>query len=247
MHAQAIEKPGKAISDRQRYLEGRLKHSAWLFTLDNGRAPGISQGKRADDRYVQIGGRFNEPGKTVYDLTIVFTSETWREAEKVLVSVGDSSGALYAQITPDAATMALRAFFGVASGRAPYPGRPEDVQEAAKLSAALKALGRQLPSPGVPLTDFAYLTPDHPAQPRELGWINYWSADTCSYLGFPQPDRDSDLLVHSQQTPAGAWLVKLSSEPLDLTRADDLRILADTYARFTKLQLWRRHGSRVNS
>ncbi len=79
MHAREIEKPSKAISNRQRYLQERLKHSAWLFTLDNGRDAGIARGRRADDRYVQIAGRFNELGKAVYDLTIVFSTDAWRQ------------------------------------------------------------------------------------------------------------------------------------------------------------------------
>jgi hypothetical protein len=236
MYACETEKPRRAIAERQGYLRDRLKHSAWLFTLDNGRHAGVARGiEYADSRYVQVGGRFNEPGRVTYGLAIAFSAETWAESERVFVSVGDTVDAYSAHITPDAATRTLRAYYGVASGRLPYVDRPEDMSESANLSAALTRIDRQLPRIGIPLTDLTHMNSDHPAQPKELGWINYWAAPTCEYLGFPDPQRDRDLLAHSYRTPAGAWLVKLCPEPLDLNRPEHLAIFADTYARFPKL------------
>jgi len=131
----------------------------------------------------------------------------------------------------------LIAYYGVATGRPPFTSRPDDLRESETLKAALAQVKRQLPHFGAPLTDLTYIRPDDPAQPRELGWINYWSARACEYVGFPDPERDRDLLAHSYRTPASAWLVKLCAEPLDLNRPEHLTILADTYARFPRLGL----------
>ena len=111
-------------------------------------------------------------------------------------------------------------------------GVPQDlVENALRLKSALEAVGRQLPrfehNPLVPRACAA--------QPKELGWMNYWSEATCEYIGFPDPGRDQYLLQHSYRTLKGAWLVKLCPDPLDLARPEHLILLADAYMRFPKL------------
>ncbi len=182
-------------------------------------------------------GRFNEASKAAYDFGIGFSSEGWAHTERIFTAVGDAVDAYFGQVTPLEARKTLIAYYGVATGRRPFVDRPDDLRDAEKLEAALVQVKKQFPRFGAPLTDLAYIRPDDPAQPRELGWINYWSARTCEYLGFPDPERDRDLLAYSYRTPASAWLVKLCAEPLDLSRADHLTTLADTYARFPKLGL----------
>lgn len=232
MTAVSADKPDKPITDRQQYLRIRSKPSARLFTLDNGKKGCIRESAHAEHRYVQVGGRFNGPSKLVYDFGITYQTETWPECERIFVSVGDAVEAYSAQITPTAAARTLYAYHGVASGHSAFLNRSDDVKEAETLAIALAAIGRHLPHLNVPPP---FVLRDSPAQPKELGWLNYWSPQTCEYLGFPDPERDQDLLANSYQTASGAWLVKLCPEPLDLGRADHLSIFADTYARFPRL------------
>jgi hypothetical protein len=230
MTSQEAEKADRSVADRRKYFRARLTRSGWPFDLTNGRSGRIKPGgESADNTYVGAGGQFYEPGQIVYRFNISFHTDEWSECERIFVSVGDAVQAYSAQITPEAATQTLRAFHSVGSG---HSSSPQIVQEAATLSTALAAIGRQLPRLNDPPP---LVVRAHPAQPKELGWINYWSAQTCEYLGFPDSQRDRDLLAHSYRAPAGAWLVKLCPEPLDLSRREHLSIFADTYARFPKL------------
>ncbi len=65
-----------------------------------------------------------------------------------------------------------------------------------------------------------------------IGWVNYWSRETSALLGFPNPTIDAPLLKRSHQTATGAWLVRLTDEPLDLTREDHRQVVGWAYARF---------------
>jgi hypothetical protein len=71
-----------------------------------------------------------------------------------------------------------------------------------------------------------------PAIPQTLGWLNYWSAATVEWLGFPDASLDTEWLSRAQQLKNGAWLVSLTEEPLDLERAEHFDTLARAYARF---------------
>jgi hypothetical protein len=175
----------------------------------------------------------------VYMFNISFDAEEWSECERIFVSVGDAVQAYSAIINPFEVSERLRCFESLVSGHSAFLSRQESMRtraeasmrEGEKLRAGLAAIGRQLPLFGEPIL----MGRSHPAQPTELGWINYWSAQTCEYLGFPDSQRDRDLLAHSYRTPGGAWLVKLCSESLHLNRPEHLGIFADTYARFPKL------------
>lgn len=68
-----------------------------------------------------------------------------------------------------------------------------------------------------------------------LGWLNYWSAQCCDYLGFPDPARDSELLSSSVRTPKGGWLVKLTADPLDIRCATHLQAMLQAYKRFQRV------------
>lgn len=241
MTARSAEKPDKLITNRQQYLQGRLKHSAWLFDLGNGRCGGINRLGFVDSHFASAGGRFNEISGIVYDFMITFQTETWAECERTFITVGDAVGAYSAMLCPDAAMKRLIYYERLVSGHLAFMIQQDDMhmrasaeadmREGERLQADLAGIGRQLPR----FNDHPLATRDNPAQPKQLGWINYWSAQTCEYLGFPDPERDKDLLAHSYRTAAGAWLVKLCPEPLDLNRPDHLSIFADIYARFPKL------------
>jgi len=226
MTAQEAEKPDRHLTDRKEYLRGRLGRSGSPFGLTNGKPDLVRE--YPDSGHVGAAGQFYERGEMVYRFNISFHADGWAECEQVFISVGDAVEAYSGQVTPGAATQALRAFHSAGVGHATSP---DIVQEAAKLQAALESIRRQLPI----LVEPTLAGRSHPAQPQDLGWINYWSPQTCEYLGFPDAERDRNLLAHSHRTPGGAWLVKLSSEPLDFARPEHLGVFADIYARFPKL------------
>ncbi len=72
--------------------------------------------------------------------------------------------------------------------------------------------------------------------PRRLGWINYWSPATCALLGFPDPSRDARWLRGAKQGKSGAWVVRLTDEPLDPERnPEHVKALHEAYARFPEV------------
>jgi hypothetical protein len=71
-----------------------------------------------------------------------------------------------------------------------------------------------------------------PEIPNRLGWLNYWSVAAAAAIGFPDPARDADLLARARRTAAGAWIVRLTDEPLDLDNPAHLNALRRTYDRF---------------
>ena len=77
--------------------------------------------------------------------------------------------------------------------------------------------------------------PNPAGLPRRVGWLNYWQPDVANVLGFPDAGKDSPWLRWSSRTPSGAWLVKLTEEPLDLSRPDHVDSLAQAYWRFDKV------------
>ena len=72
-------------------------------------------------------------------------------------------------------------------------------------------------------------------RPNALGWLNYWSAPTAAALGFPDPDKDARILPMCRQLSEGAWLVKLTEDPLDLRRQDHVEAIVWAYWRFDKV------------
>jgi hypothetical protein len=71
--------------------------------------------------------------------------------------------------------------------------------------------------------------------PALLGWLNYWSPRAANALGFPDPVKDAPILPLCRQFDDGAWLVKLTADPLDLQRPDHVAALAWAYQRFDKI------------
>lgn len=72
-------------------------------------------------------------------------------------------------------------------------------------------------------------------RPNELGWLNYWSAETAAILGFPDAAKDSRILPLCRQLSDGAWLVKFTDEPLDLEREEHVEAIVWAYWRFDKV------------
>jgi hypothetical protein len=80
-----------------------------------------------------------------------------------------------------------------------------------------------------------FAMPDPAGLPGRLGWLNYWHPEAAVALGFPDTEKDAAWLRWSSTTPSGAWLVKLTDEPLDLARPDHVDSLAQAYWRFDKV------------
>lgn len=80
-----------------------------------------------------------------------------------------------------------------------------------------------------------YAMPDPEGLPRRLGWLNYWQQDVAGALGFPDPNKDAEWLGWSSGLPSGAWLIKLTDEPLDFSRPEHVDFLAQAYWRFDKV------------
>jgi hypothetical protein len=75
-----------------------------------------------------------------------------------------------------------------------------------------------------------------PEVPLMLGWVNYWSAATCALLGFPDASRDARWLRGAKQGKSGAWVVRLTDEPLDPERnPEHVKALHEAYARFPEV------------
>ena len=72
-------------------------------------------------------------------------------------------------------------------------------------------------------------------RPGTIGWINYWSPDTCQLLGFPDNTLDSQVLPVSHRTSTGAWLVKLSEDPLDFEQEEHRNIIRWAFDRFREV------------
>jgi hypothetical protein len=64
--------------------------------------------------------------------------------------------------------------------------------------------------------------------PAAIGWLNYWSSATAAFLGW----NDSAPPAGASRTPAGAWLWRLTPDPLDLERPDHAAALVDAYRSF---------------
>jgi hypothetical protein len=155
----------------------------------------------------------------------VWVSVRASQVTEMFAAMGDAAGATRGVLTPhDNRTnimlyMALhRDYLGL--GRLPDSEQDPDVLLA-------KRLAKRLPRAGFSIKL---------ERPSSLAWLNYWSPATCEVLQFPDPGRDADLLKHSFQTPNGAWLFKLTEEPLDLHREDHQDALVRAYARFPELE-----------
>jgi hypothetical protein len=98
--------------------------------------------------------------------------------------------------------------------------------------AFAKAIARVLPRIG-----FEYYPPNYklPLLPQRLGWLNCWSPEVAEHLGFPDAQKDADLLPLCHQLPSGHWIVRLTEDPLDLTRPEHVEAIVRAYWRFDKI------------
>ena len=131
-------------------------------------------------------------------------------AADVLEAVGASARAFWGRVLPEGVAVTVAQQFR-------HPGDKHHVPP--KGLPSLK-LPRDIPAPEIP---------------HYLGWLNYWSAATAQAIGFPDPDRDADLLSRSRRTATGGWVVMLTDEPLDLDDPAHLDALKRAYERFPEI------------
>ncbi|SEM83065.1 hypothetical protein SAMN05444354_1243 [Stigmatella aurantiaca] len=74
-----------------------------------------------------------------------------------------------------------------------------------------------------------------PELPCFLGWLNYWSSAAARAIGFPDPDRDAELLNRARRTASGGWVVQLTEAPLDYDNPAHLDALKRAYERFPQI------------
>ncbi|HLL54640.1 MAG TPA: DUF5953 family protein [Myxococcaceae bacterium] len=130
-------------------------------------------------------------------------------AGDVLEAVAEAARAFWAHATPfDASSDLVRQAKGPHETEAPPRGLPP-----------IKRL-EDIPSPEIPYY---------------VGWLNYWSAAAAQAIGFPDPERDGDLLSRARRTASGGWLVRLTDEPLELDTPAHLDALKRTYERFPRI------------
>ena len=225
----------ECIEDRAAYLEDLLDNSHRCLVLTNGDQLNVDRGGApADMGQIRISGVVNDTARQAYDLTVEFPALPWSVRESLLAALGDALDACTGQITPAPAAQAFTAHYllGTVGADTANPARASWEQDTRMLRTCMKYR-----STAVPRIQHVSVGGGRqsPLQPAILGWINYWSAETCSYLGFPEPARDLDLLQHASQTPQGSWVVKLCDEPLDVSLEDHVEMVASVYGRFPRL------------
>ena len=203
------------VADRPAYFKKLVKTKRRWLTITNGKAV-VGRGDTGfrDEGVINVGGVMVRPYPEYFSLSVMFRESPLELCEKIMVAIGDAVWAYTGQLTPLETSLRLR---GAQLGHDPI----ED----------LSWLSAQLPQ----LRYCAYDGLEAAEQPEILGWMNYWSETTCRYLGFPDRERDRPLLAHSYATPKGAWLVKVSAEPLDVRLPQHLEVLSWAYERFPKL------------
>lgn len=232
----------KPVPVRERYLKQKMKTVGRLVRLDNGRNGGLRldrTGRTIDLRYVQLASKRNEPSLKTFDIRVSFQPESWQQCEELLIEMAEATGAYFGWVE-NSGLLKTYTYSYAKSGHAQFTldhivdqraSAEQALEFAARIDGMLNAQGRKLPHFSE-ITGLPYRIPDAPEQPMQLWWLNYWSERACTYLGFPDPVRDGSLLANSYQTPSGAWLVKLGTEPIDLECPEHLAMLADAYERF---------------
>jgi hypothetical protein len=141
--------------------------------------------------------------------------------DRMLACACDSSCALWAGWTPPGDEAVIENKLQRMVGQDWNQGDPT--------ARAFEYLPRQLSD--LPILSTG-LTDERSIVPSRVHWVNYWSALTASRLGFPDSRKDQELLPNSFQTAKGAWVMKLTTAPLDLEREDHVRALVSAYHRF---------------
>ncbi|MBM0104870.1 hypothetical protein JM946_08925 [Steroidobacter sp. S1-65] len=228
------------VENRLAFLQDTLRDPFRQVILSNGRGIRYTRaGAPIDSGRVLVKGNFMTPNQSSFDLSIYFPAVAWSVREQLLAELGDTLQAHSGELTPRRAELTFMDLFRLADWPAQAPGRQRTEISLRPLHELMQQLDVRIPAikaaavGGVRESDL---------QPERLGWSNYWSEATARWLGFPDPDRDRELLQRSQRTAGGAWLVRTTHEPLDLTRAEHVRCVAELYERFPRLGIRFHHS-----
>ncbi len=197
------------VENRHKYLRQRTRTKLWWFVLNDG---------EGWPEAVTIMGRMNDEDIGTLGVETMFPAAPWDFCERLLVELGDVLGANYSAVLPPEA-------LGLCATQFNTYWAPHDST----------LIQRGLPR----LDDFTYGGADDIAQPMYLGWLNYWSEATCAFVGFSGNKEDLALAPFSYRTPGGAWLVKLTEEPMDVSCPEHVDALVAAYRR------WPRVGKKI--
>ena len=90
--------------------------------------------------------------------------------------------------------------------------------------------GRTISPPlGLPYVKLPDKLPS-PYSPMYIGWLNYWSPEAAARFNFPDGPGFDELRARAKKTPAGAWRVQLTDEPLDMGNPAHVDVLRRAYA-----------------
>lgn len=67
-------------------------------------------------------------------------------------------------------------------------------------------------------------------RPRTLAWLNYWSDATAELVGWSLAK--ATMVFSSVERVDGGWLTRLTDDPFDVAKADDVRRVVFGYAQF---------------
>jgi hypothetical protein len=203
-----VGKGGRPIALPQR--------DAWLVErTQDGRFPLLCNGDESYPVTVAGGGRsglFSPGGQPQFEVHAELPLDGPVVAAAAAVLEGVADGA--------------RAFWGHAS---PYGYGSEVAQQVRRSTHAPERSPR-----GLPMLNLPERLPA-PEIPWFLGWLNYWSAAAAQAIGFPDPARDSELLMRARCTPSGGWIVQLTDTPLDYDNPAHLDALKRAYERFPEI------------
>lgn len=209
------------LADREAFLRKKARtRTKWLNLYAGSGLEPTPSGYRNLDYYALSGRSY--ANTELYHCSTQYPECSPARHEALLVRIGDALAAHWGQYTPVPTAKRLRRVQWCSStGSRVIKEEVEDLTPEERL----------LPL----LVDMRYSPLEPALQPGWLGWLNYWSRDVADYLGFPDEERDGDLLRHAYRTPAGAWLVKIGAEPLNVSNPDHLALLARMYERFPRL------------
>jgi hypothetical protein len=192
------------------------QRDAWLSeAAERGRFPLLCNG---DENYpVTVSGLQRPPGlspggQPLFDVhaQLPLDEAVIAAATDILEGVAQGAHALWGHATPN----------GVAGEISQQTSHPVHKPQVPPRGLPALKLSEEIRLPEIPL---------------HLGWLNYWSAAAAQAIGFPDPERDVDLLSRSRRTATGGWIVRLTEAPLDLENPGHLEALLHAYERFPEI------------
>lgn len=226
----------KEVPDLARYLKGRLKTKSRWMSLFHGRGLQRIEGTVRNVDHHLVGGSMYL-GLPAFAASVMYPDAPPSRHEEVLVKAGDAFGAFSATYSP----FETWRRFELAHWCFGFPGPPFNIHAMSDRTRAEE----QLPL----IRNCAYGGLEHVLQPHHFGWLNYWSADVCEYVGFPRRLAGSPILDLCYRTPRGAWIVKLSEQPLEPKNDWHTNLVREMYERFPSVgvrcsrdgvQVWQR-------